>query len=108
MPETKWYPFDTAKGYRQKRPPIKKLVLVQIRSNDDSSPDPICVGYRKDAAGDKRCPYFVIPGIGEQHGPVYRWRDCLPYEAQVLGFWGDGRHARISEIRTAMKNRKGN
>ena len=33
------------------------------------------VGYLKNAAGDKQCPYFVVPGIG---GRVLRWCDCLP------------------------------
>jgi hypothetical protein len=76
VPDNNWYPFDQSKGYRQKRPPIKKYVLCQMRSNHPGIPDPIVLGYRKDAAGDKSCPYFVTPGaVG--HGEVYRWCDCL-------------------------------
>lgn len=74
----KWYNFDKEKGYLQKRPPIKKYVLVQRKNLDSSFPDPICVGYRKDAAGDKNCPYFVTPGMSGNFGDVYRWCDCLP------------------------------
>ncbi len=79
----KWYDFDSQKGYRQKRPPIKKLVLVQVQNLEPGSYNPICVGYRKDAAGDKDSPYFVIPGVG---GKVFRWCDCLPEEAKFPFF----------------------
>jgi len=83
--ELNWYPFDPEKGSRQKRPPVKKYVLVQgrhkERREDGTSPypDPIMVGYRKNAAGDKQSPYFVTPG-GSCFTPygVYRWCDCLP------------------------------
>lgn len=73
----KWYPFDKDKGYRQKRPPEKKLVLVRVRVPEKPSccPSGIAVGYMKNAAGDKSSPYFVVPGIG---GPVFEWCDCLP------------------------------
>lgn len=74
----KWYPFDKAKGSRQKRPPIKKWVVVQLVRRIDvvgTVPQGIAIGYRKNAAGDKQCPYFVIPGIG---GEVTAWCDCLP------------------------------
>lgn len=72
-----WYDFDPAKGSRQKRPPLRKPVLVQCRSLDPSFPDPILVGYRKDGAGDNQSPFFVRPG-GIGCGQVYRWCDCLP------------------------------
>ncbi|GAH74182.1 unnamed protein product [marine sediment metagenome] len=71
----KWYNFNPTKGSRQKRPPIRKYVLVQLASIDKCLPEAIAVGYRKNAAGDKQSPYFVIPGIG---GTVLRWCDCLP------------------------------
>lgn len=71
----KWYPFDSQKGYRQKRPPIKKYVLVRMLPMETGLPKGIAVGYRKDAAGDKTSPYFVVPGIG---GKVVEWCDCLP------------------------------
>jgi len=70
-----WHPFDKAKGYRQKRPPIYRLVLVATAPQPDKGyPAGVAVGYRKNAAGDKSCPYFVIPGIG---GEVTHWCDCL-------------------------------
>ena len=71
----KWYPFDTNKGSRQKRPPERKYVLVVVESNSNCLPNTVAVGYRKNAAGDKQCPYFVIPGLG---GDVLAWCDCLP------------------------------
>jgi len=83
-----WYDFDPAKGSRQKRPPIKKLVLVRTVIGkweydgktmefitDKTLPVAVAVGYRKDAAGDKQSPMFVVPGVG---GQVIAWRDCLP------------------------------
>ena len=73
----KWYAFDSAKGSRQKRPPERKLVLVRMASADPGSlPEGIAVGYRKNAAGDKQSPYFVVPGL--HTGTVLAWCDCLP------------------------------
>lgn len=88
----KWHPFDKAKGFRQLRPPLRKWVVVMLAPKDPHQvalgfefkpevpglvvyPPGVAVGYRKDAAGDKSCPYFVIPGIG---GEVIAWSDCLP------------------------------
>lgn len=89
----KWYPFDKSKGYNQKRPPIRKYVLVLLPPKPShvldlgvdlkpgipdlvaSYPPSVAVGYRKDAAGDKTCPYFVVPGLG---GEPLAWCDCLP------------------------------
>ena len=73
----KWYAFDKSKGSHQKRPEIKKLVLILCHSTNAVYPDPIVVGYRKDAAGDKQCPYFVKPGCTFS-GEPYAWCDCLP------------------------------
>jgi len=76
MAPLKWYPFDPSKGYRQKRPPIKKYVLVILESTEPGcKPPAVAVGYRKDGAGEPNSPYFVIPGIG---GNVIAWCDCLP------------------------------
>ncbi len=72
---TKWYTFDPKKGYRQRRPPDHKWVLVKTRSKRIGIPDPISVGYIKYAAGDRSCPYFVCPGVG---GIAMAWCDCLP------------------------------
>lgn len=89
----KWYRFDQSKGYRQKRPPIRRWVIVALEATRSheidlgvtmkpgvpnlvaSYPPGIAVGYRKDAAGDPSCPYFVVPGIGRK---VIAWCDCLP------------------------------
>ena len=86
--KAKWYPFDPYKGSRQKRPPIHKHVLIVLKHLDRCSPPRIVVGYRKDAAGDKQCPYFVRPGAGtpddrpKKYDPAYTdvlaWCDCLP------------------------------
>lgn len=70
----KWIPFDPSKGYRQKRPLLKKYVLCLVAARDDG-PNTIAIGYRKDSAGDKSCPFFVVPGHG---GDVIAWCDCLP------------------------------
>ena len=73
-----WYRFDPARGSRQKRPPIKKHVLVVLAPTNKYQSGGVAVGYRKDGAGDKQSPYFVIPGIGHTPGPVVAWCDCLP------------------------------
>jgi len=76
--EFKWVPFDPAKGYRQKRPPLRKNVLVLIAEKEEEGlPQGVAVGYRKDSSGIKSLPYFVIPGIG---GNVIAWCDCLPQD----------------------------
>ena len=80
----KWYKFDSKKGYHQRRPDIKKFVLLLLQPLDSSYPCRVVVGYRKDAAGDKMCPYFVRPGAGfPKNGrysgaDVIAWCDCLP------------------------------
>jgi hypothetical protein len=70
-----WLKFNKTKGSRQRRPPIKKWVVVKLKRKADGYPCGLSIGYRKDAAGDKQCPYFIIPGIG---GEVIAWCDCLP------------------------------
>ena len=88
----KWYSFDPARGSRQKRPPINKAVLVFIPGNEqDGRADAIAVGYRKNAAGDKQCPYFVTPG-GNRDGRVAGWCDInLP---DVMELWKLAREAK--------------
>lgn len=72
----KWTKFDPTRGYRQKRPPLRKDVLVLLAENvAEGLPQGVAVGYRKDSGGDKRYPFFVVPGIG---GNVIAWCDCLP------------------------------
>lgn len=75
----KWYPFDREKGSRQKRPPEFKLVLVYLKADREGPSDNICVGYMKNAAGDKQSPYFATPGAQQGQGwTVTHWCDCLP------------------------------
>jgi hypothetical protein len=72
----RWVSFDPARGYRQKRPPIYKNVLVLLAENHEKGlPQGVAVGYRKDSGGDKSLPFFVVPGIG---GTVIAWSDSLP------------------------------
>ena len=77
----KWHTFDANKGSRQKRPPIKKYVLVALAPNTAIGQTAPCivVGYRKDAAGDKQSPYFVTPSARQANGRnAIAWCDCLP------------------------------
>lgn len=81
---TKWYPFDALKGYRQKRPPIKKNVLVRLIPWNKSYPPIVAVGYRRNAAGCKDSPMFVTPGVP---GDVIAWCDCLPDRFTGWDLW---------------------
>ena len=72
----KWYKFDKLKGSRQKRPPASKYVLVRCKSSKKGYPDPVILGYMKNAAGDKQSPQFITPGGNA--GTPYEWCDCLP------------------------------
>jgi hypothetical protein len=77
--KNKWYFFNKLKGSRQARPPVGKYVLVQIECTcETSSYDPICVGYFRNAAGDKQSPMFVSVGMYGEFSEVYAWNDCLP------------------------------
>jgi hypothetical protein len=66
----KWFRFRGTKG---RLPPQRRYVLVQVTPEDHGRPI-VTVGWLKYAAGDKRCPYFVVPAIGGE--PKY-WSDCL-------------------------------
>lgn len=84
--KNKWYKFSEEKGYRQKRPPIKKWVLVLLKTHQSYFPYMVCVGYRKDHAGDKNCPFFVTPsGSGYAVG----WSDSLPDDFSWPSLDGD-------------------
>ncbi len=77
--KNKWYSFSKLKGSYQARPPVGKFVLVQIECAEKiSSYDPICVGYFRNAAGDKQSPMFVSVGMYGNFSEVYAWNDCLP------------------------------
>ena len=72
----KWYPFDPAK-WRRKLPPQRRVVLVILPRRERGVPESVACGYMKFGAGDRKSPYFVIPGIG---GTPRAWSDCLPEE----------------------------
>jgi hypothetical protein len=57
-------------------PVERKPVLVQTAPKpDEGLPAAVAVGYLRYSAGDKTCPFFVIPGVG---GDVTAFADCLP------------------------------
>ena len=76
-----WHKFDREKGSAQARPPLRRYVLVRFDAKNESESPVVAVGYRKDAAGDKQCPYFVTPGIG---GIPTHWNDCLPEDFNFI------------------------
>lgn len=70
-----WVRFYPDRANRQKLPFERRYVLVQLAEQPAKGlPPSVAVGYLKYSAGDKTCPYFVIPGIG---GTVEFWSDCL-------------------------------
>ncbi len=71
----KWYSFNEDKGSKQKRPTVGKWVVVLREKLVSNKPEAVAIGYMKNAAGDKQCPYFVVPGLG---GKIIAWCDCLP------------------------------
>jgi len=72
--KNKWHKFDLTKGSYQARPPLRRYVLVRFAAKNENESAVVAVGYRKNAAGDKQCPYFVTPGLG---GIPTHWNDCL-------------------------------
>lgn len=62
IPDSSWIDFDKSKGSKQKLPPVKKYVACQMKSLNNSFPDPIVIGYLKYAAGGMECPNFITPG----------------------------------------------
>lgn len=71
-----WVPFCREDSNHQPLPPEHRCVLLMLPSREDwcTLPPAVAVGYLKFAAGDKTCPYFVIPGVG---GLPTHWCDCL-------------------------------
>lgn len=77
----RWHPFDEAKGYRQKRPPEKRYVLLAFDYDGPpgspgnwEKPAHCAVGYLKYSSGRKGSPFFVTPKVG---GIPTHWCDCL-------------------------------
>lgn len=56
---TEWIKWDIENG---PYPDERKWVVLLIKSSDNYLPNSLNVGYLRYAAGDKSCPYFVIPG----------------------------------------------
>lgn len=54
-----WIEWDRENG---PYPDERKWVVLLIKSSDNYLPNSLNVGYLRYAAGDKSCPYFVIPG----------------------------------------------
>lgn len=69
-----WVPHNHASGPHQELPEDGKEVLVRVAPDRAGTSCSVAVGYLKYSAGDKTCPYFVVPGVG---GPVIAWADGL-------------------------------
>lgn len=81
-PKPKWHKFDPAK-WRAKLPPEREWVLVTFparRTPTGGYPRSFAVGYLRFAAGDRKSPFFVTPGIG---GTPDAWAP-LPEDVRVL------------------------
>lgn len=97
--DLKWHNFkpNTPRN-RQKLPPEKRIVLVELKSNTTMYPNPIVCGYLKFHAGDKSAPYFVTHGCNLKNvesgvdDRVVRWCDCLPDEFE----WYNGLKPNLS------------
>lgn len=76
-----WIPFARENGQSQLLPPQRRCVLLMLpERKEDGMPPAVAVGYLKFAAGDKTCPYFVVPGVG---GKPTHWCDCLGDDFEV-------------------------
>jgi hypothetical protein len=71
----KWKVFKPENGWRG-MPKERRCVLVAIDTRDGCSAGTM-VGYLRYAAGDKKSPYFVIPGQAGPKFTVTHWADCL-------------------------------
>lgn len=83
LPKTeKWHDFDCSRGYRQKRPPEYKPVLLRFYPNDaEGKPMGVAVGYLRYGAGQKDSPFFVTPQFG---GQPFQWCDCLTQDLHAI------------------------
>ncbi len=62
----KWHKFDPAK-WRAKLPKEREWVLVTFPARWEPTfglPRSYAIGYLRFSAGDRKSPFFVIPGIG--------------------------------------------
>lgn len=78
-------PNVTVDRYNEPLPPERRMVMVQIDRSESEAPC-VAVGYLKFAAGDRECPFFVVPGA-LPHFVVTHWADCLgdDFEAPLWG-----------------------
>lgn len=82
-----WYNFEESKGYRQKRPPERRLVLVQIlRIGNEHTCDPLSVGYLRYGSDRKDSPHFVVPSWPVSGFRVVAWCDCLGDDFMAPGW----------------------
>ena len=70
-----WHKFDRAKTRGRWLPVRARAVLVQCTPKEEGHAPAVAVGYLKFAAGDRQCPYFVVPGV--PYSEVVAWCDCL-------------------------------
>lgn len=98
--KTKWYSFDVAKGYRQKRPPERKPVLLRFAHDDTTGvPEGIAVGYLRYSGGRKDSPFFVTPQFG---GFPIAWSDCLG-DMEISDLWRP-RSEYVNEVKFTPTN----
>lgn len=84
----KWHPFDPTK-WRRKLPPERRWVLLTFPARSTRTgglPRSFALGYMKFAAGDRKSPFFVTPGIG---GTPDAWAE-IPDEMDALVRAKDG------------------
>lgn len=93
-----WIPFDPAGPL----PPERRVVLVQLSKVEGYGVGAVCAGYLRYAGGDKRCPFFVTPGVkrtNDYHLPeipienadVTHWADVFAGEFECPGWPGTHR-----------------
>ena len=64
----------------QELPDERKLCLCMIKGEESlGMPPSVAVGYLRYAAGEKSCPFWVVPGFGRKF-IVVGYADILPYD----------------------------
>lgn len=95
----RWKIFDGT--YSKKLPKERKYVLVQMGPTEPLQgesagsyglPPRVAVGYLRYSAGDKNCPFFVVPGVA--HTVVTHWCDCLGYNF-AAPWWAGSQYGKV-------------
>lgn len=85
-----WKPFSPEVSGTH--PPERRYVLVQLGPDTNypygNLPPSVVVGYLKYSAGDKNCPYFVLPGVIHKGRYVTHYCDCLGDDFQAPLWYG--------------------